>query len=408
MHRQPKPLWAKRVYGPGLMNPSFKKAIVPAPELSLDRLAELTSRFVSIPSVNGEHPESDLAGVIAAELQDAGFATTIVGTETRPSLGARMKGEPRVLLNGHLDTVPVDDASQWRFDPFAGVIEGGAVHGRGACDMKGGLAIQVAVAQWLSAQGAADGLVLHFAMGEERGEPGTEDLLAAGFIAPVGAVLEPTDLHLGIAQRGMFTMRLTIPGRAGHASRPELTTNPLAILPAVLTAIKQLDDDDAAAHPLLGRPRWTPTVVHAGVIPSMVPGSCEVLVDRRMIPGESVEDVLTTMRTALSREVPEAAIEVSVAEEEGIYQAAEIPSDSTAVATMERALGSQGADALIFGTPYSSDVRHLINGHGIEAVTYGPGRPTEMHARDEHIMIDDLAVAARVVAAFCLEAREVV
>lgn len=372
--------------------------IYEAPELSADRVAELTSRYVAIPSVNGEHPERDLATAIAEDLGSYGFETVLVGEESRPSLGVSAVGEPKVLLNGHLDTVPVDDAADWEHDPFGGVIEAGVVHGRGACDMKGGLAIQVAVAQWLATRSAADGLVLHFAMGEERGEPGTEDLLEAGFDAPIGLVLEPTDFRLGIAQRGLVTLRINIPGRAGHASRPELADNPIFKLRRVLDVVSDLDSRPSKAHPLLGSPIWTPTMVHGGVIPSMVPGSCQIHVDRRMIPGEEVEQVVATLRTTLAGAVGEA--EVVVAEEEGVYLPAEIGEDSTAVSHMRAALDANDEEVRLFGTPYSSDVRHMINLAGIEAVTFGPGRPSEMHARDEFIAIDDLGRAARVVAAF--------
>ncbi len=380
------------------------ETISTAAELSPDRLAELTSRFVSVPTVNGQHSERDLAKVIAKELETSGFETTLVGSDARPSLGARWRGEPVVLLNGHTDTVPVDDAPEWRFDPFSGVIEGGAVHGRGACDMKGGLGIQVAVAQWLASQGVADGLVLHFAMGEERGEPGTEDLVAAGFVAPLGVVLEPTELQLGVAQRGLVTLRITITGRAGHASRPALTDNPIDKLGSILSAIHRLRSESAVSHPLVGAPEWTPTMIHAGVIPSMVPGSCVVHVDRRMIPGETVEGVVSELGLALAAAEPDARIDVELAGEEGVYQPAEIDPDGRTVAYMREAIESQGEEVRIFGTPYSSDIRHLINSAEIEAVTYGPGMAAEMHARDEKIMIDDLAIAARVLAAFCWRA----
>lgn len=375
-----------------------------APQLSADRLAQFTSRFVSVPSVNGEHPERDLALVIKEELDDADYQTILVGDATRPSLAASTRGEPAVLLNGHLDTVPVDDAEQWRYPPFRGVIANGAVHGRGACDMKGGLAIQVAVAQWLAAEGLGEGLVLHFAMGEERGEPGTEDLIAAGFTAPVGIVLEPTDLRLGVAQRGLVTIRLTIGGRAGHASRPDLADNPIARLPALLETFARLGANPGNEHPLLGSPAWTPTMVRSGVIPSMVPGTCDLFVDRRMIPGETVESVILTLEEAMGETAPDAGVAIGVAEEEGMYEPAEIPVDSEAVTLMTRSLEMFGEKVDLFGTPYSSDVRHLINSAGVEAVTYGPGRPSAMHARDESMEIDELLRGARVVAAFAAQA----
>ncbi|MEA1903889.1 MAG: M20/M25/M40 family metallo-hydrolase [Actinomycetota bacterium] len=374
--------------------------VAAAPHLSGDRLANLTSRFVSVPSVNGEHPERDLALLIDDELGSCGYETTLIGAEARPSLAVIGGGDARVLLNGHLDTVPVDDADQWRFEPYAGVVAEGAVHGRGACDMKGGLAIQVAVAQWLAAESLGEGLVLHFAMGEERGEPGTESLIGAGFTAPIGIVLEPTELRLGVAQRGLMTIRITLHGRAGHASRPDLTDNPIERLPAVLGAIERLQRNPTSRHALLGAPNWTATVIHSGVIPSMVPGQCQVLVDRRMIPGETVHSVLESMSRALMKTLPDDDFTLAVADEEGVYEPAEIPSDCAAVKFMSQSLQMFGDDVDLFGTPYSSDVRHLINSAGIEAVTFGPGRFSEMHARDEFINVDDLVRGARSVAAF--------
>ena len=216
--------------------------------------------------------------------------------------------------------------------------------------------------------------------------------------------MEPTDFQLGIAQRGLLTIRITIPGRAGHASRPELTDNPISRLGDVLDVISRLNDSPSISHPLLGTPTWTPTMVHGGVIPSMVPGTCQVHVDRRMVPGETVEETLATMRSALNEIGGEAMVEV--AEEEGVYLPAEVGENSIAVAHMRAALETCGEEVLVFGTPYSSDVRHLINQADVEAVTFGPGRASDMHARDELIEIDHLARAARVVARFAESALE--
>lgn len=357
--------------------------------------------------MNGVDGERALAMVIAAELEAAGLEPVFVGSETRPSVAVMTGGDPKVLLNGHLDTVPVVDAEEWRHGPFAGVIEGGFVHGRGSCDMKGGLAVQVAVAQWLAVEGIGSGVVLHFAMGEERGEPGTESLLEAGFGAPLGIVLEPTDLRVAIAQRGLMTLRIAIEGRAGHASRPDLAVNPIDRLPAVLGVIDMLEVDSVLTHDLLGKPTWTPTGVHAGVIPSMVPGRLEMLVDRRMVPGETVQSVIEMLKTALAGAIGLEDFSVSIAEEEGIYAPAEIPHDSAAVDVMSRSLSSFGLKPELFGTPYSSDVRHLINTADVEALTFGPGSISKAHARDEHVRIVDLEKAARAVAGFVVIAGEV-
>jgi len=113
---------------------------------------------------------------------------------------------------------------------------------------------------------------------------------------------------------------------------------------------------------------------------------------------------VATLSSALAQTETGADIQVEVAEEEGIYEPAEVDADCATVARMCQAIESQGQEVRLFGTPYSSDIRHLINSAGIEAVTYGPGPASELHARDEHVMIDDLTDAARVVAAFALRA----
>jgi succinyl-diaminopimelate desuccinylase len=370
--------------------------------LAGDFLAALASRFVAVPSVNGEHPEVDLADVVVGELEPHGFVIHRVGDPVRPSIAAVWgAGSPDegLVLNGHLDTVPVDDPDSWRHPPFGGVVADGAVHGRGACDMKGGLAIMVAVARWLvSRPGPLGRLVLHFAMGEERGEPGTESLVQAGFVAPAGIVLEPTDFQVGVAQRGLVTLRVLVEGRAGHASRRDLADNPIRHLPTVMGVLEALEAEATVPHPLLGSPTWTPTSVHAGVIPSMIPGSCEVLVDRRMLPGDTVESLISRLDVALRAALPGVGIKVEPVLEEGIYQPAEVPADGRVATAVGEALRMLGREPVVFGTPYSSDVRHLVNQAGIEAVTFGPGRFEDMHTRDELIRIGDLELGARVVA----------
>jgi succinyl-diaminopimelate desuccinylase len=377
-------------------------AIEESPFLTEEHLARLTSRFVSIPSVNGVHPERDLALVIASELDDVGFEIHTVGDERRPSVAAvNGDGDAGVVLNGHLDTVPVDDAESWEHPPFSGHISADAIHGRGACDMKGGLAVQVAVGQWLAANPHPGRIVLHFAMGEERGEPGTEDLIEAGFIAPSGIVLEPTNLKIGLAQRGLVTLEVSIEGRAGHASRPDLANNPIHRIPEVLAVIERLDSDNSDSHDLLGTPAWTVTGIHSGVIPSMVPGEARLLVDRRMIPGETAAGVVSRLERALHDTVHDVVFEVSIVESEGVYEPAETHPSGRSATALAKAIEAFGGEAVRFGTPYSSDVRHLVNSAGVDAVTFGPGRFSEMHARDEYVRKGDLQKAARAVAAYC-------
>src|SRR4051812_43022235 len=128
-----------------------------------------------------------MARRVADLLAPTGAQVELVETfPGRPSVGARLAGRPggpRVVLNGHMDTVPVGDPASWSVDPHGAEIRDGRLYGRGACDMKAGLTAQIAVAHALADRmpEAAGELVLHFAVGEERAEPGTLSLLEAGF-----------------------------------------------------------------------------------------------------------------------------------------------------------------------------------------------------------------------------------
>jgi succinyl-diaminopimelate desuccinylase len=210
---------------------------VGAEELDAPALEQLLRELVRIPSVNPGVGEAAIARYVVDVLERSTSAAVHV-VETlpgRPSVAAVLGSGagPTLVLNGHLDTVPVDDVSRWTVDPYAGEVRDGALYGRGACDMKAGLAVLIAVARSLSSQKRLRGrLVLHFAVGEECAEPGTSSLLAAGFAGDVGITCEPTELQVAVATRGLVHIRVRLIGRSGHASRPELFANPLQAISA--------------------------------------------------------------------------------------------------------------------------------------------------------------------------------
>ena len=201
------------------------------PELQEEWLGACLSALVATPSVSGVHSERALAERVAAYLEPAGCELTFVESlPGRPSLAAVLQGAgggPRLVLNGHMDTVPPDDLSLWTVDPFGGEIRDGAVWGRGALDMKGGLACQIACARVLALFERRGTIVLHFASGEETGERGTLSLLERGFGGEVGITTEPTGLAVAVAQRGVAYYRIVLQGRSAHASTPRSGRNPL-------------------------------------------------------------------------------------------------------------------------------------------------------------------------------------
>jgi succinyl-diaminopimelate desuccinylase len=379
------------------------EAVGAAPELEESWLAGCLSALVATPSVTGVDSERAMVERIAAFLEPAGCELTVVESlPDRPSLAAVLRGSgggPRLVLNGHMDTVPPDDLSLWTVDPFGGALEEGAVWGRGAL-MKGGLVCQIACAHVLPRLPARPRgtLVLHFACGEETGERGTLSLLERGFTGDVGITTEPTALAVAVAQRGTAYFRILIRGRSAHASTPEAGRNPLLALPAIIEALERYGAETGARrHPLLPPATCTPTMVRAGVQQNAVPDTCELVVDRRLLPGDTPEGALRELQSVVGGAA-------TVEPLHHPFAPSEIPAGSPFVARVLDAVEAvTGRREPVIGTPYGSDVRNLINDAGIEAVTFGPGDVRGAHCPDEHLDLAELRAAATVIATLAVE-----
>ena len=375
--------------------------------LSAGYIAEILADLVRIPSTNPGAYESDAARRVLEYFRDTPVEAELVESlPGRHSVGAILRGRgdgPRLILNGHLDTVPIDNEAEWTTDPFGADVLDGFMYGRGTCDMKGGLAVQIGVAHHLATQldRLEGSLVLHFAAGEERAEPGTLSLLQAGYTGDFGIVTEPTELRIAAATRGLLPLRIRLQGRSIHASRSHLGVNPTWGLLWVLQALEGYRGDiEQRDHHLLGAGSCTPTVVQGGVTPNAVSDSVELFVDRRLVPGETIEHEVQEVTERILAARPagsEVGVDVSVAYNR--FEPAEIPVDSPLVRhlsrSVERVIGAPGE---VYGAPFSSDVRNLVNDAGIEAVNFGPGNVAECHCADERVALSQLEGAARIIA----------
>ena len=199
-----------------------------------DALVALCSRLVQIRSVNPPGGELAIAEHVARVLAAGGIpAELIPHGPDRASVLARIRGRgaaPNLLYSAHLDTVPVGaDAEAWLHDPFGGEVADGKVWGRGAADMKGGLAAMVAAALALAEAGTslAGDLILAFTAGEEVDCIGAHAVAQRTDLAPVGAIVlsEPSSNDLFVAEKGALQVELTTYGQTAHGSMPELGRN---------------------------------------------------------------------------------------------------------------------------------------------------------------------------------------
>lgn len=261
--------------------------------------------LVALDSVNpalvpGAAGEGRIVELLDPRLRAAGFTTTVVhapGRTDRPSLVAVPPGpaeRPTIVLNGHLDTVGAEGMT----DPFIPRVDGHRLHGRGAADMKGGLAAIVSAAERLVAAGAPVRPVLALVADEEDASLGTESVIAGlddlGLRPDACLVAEPTDLALARSLRGFAVVRATFPGRSAHTSQAELGVNAATHLGRLMHAV-----DTRAPQVRADGGDLMVTMVRSGRSPFVVPDRAECLVEVRTPPGRPSAEALADVCTLL-------------------------------------------------------------------------------------------------------------
>ena len=395
-------------------------------------LVARTSELVRIPSVGGTDAEHEAQAHVAGLLARGGldvdhwpidldeltvdpeFPGAEVARDEAWGVVGRLAGAgdgPTLLLNGHVDVVPIGDPAAWTSDPFDGAVVDGRIHGRGSCDMKAGLmAAHVAVQALRTAGVRLAGDVLIAAVeGEEDGGLGTFAMLRRGWTADACVIPEPTGLDLVPANAGALTFRLRVHGHATHASRRTQGVSAIEKFWPVWQALGALETrrhehvDPLAqrwdlAHPLsIG-------IVRAGDWASSVPDLLEAEGRLGVALGESVDDAKRDLEQAVAaasaadpwlREHP-----VEVQWWGGQFASARLPAGSDLgdrVAAAHR-IASDGRPMATWAGPYGSDLRLLTSIGGIPTVQYGPGDVALAHGPDESVPIDELLVAARTLA----------
>lgn len=363
----------------------------------------LAQELVRIPSPSGE--EGELAELLLRTLSsfcevERGPLGAVVGRIARGD-------GPTVMLEGHLDTVPGGDEDAWTRGLFTGEIAEGRLWGRGAVDMKGGIACQIAAAASV-AQEIQGTLLLVYVPYEEI----VEGVVLARVLDQVGrpdlVVLgEPTDLRLGIGHRGRAIVRLEARGKSAHAAMPHLGDNAIVrmveTLPLTFDAL--LPDD-----PLLGEETATPVAIGTSPGGPVVPERCWVLIDRRIARDETPESVLAAYE-GLEVEARIERVElVSYTGErfgaECFFPAWWMNPEHPWVSRAWEGLGSPPMRVWRFST----DGVESCARRGIPTVGYGPGDEPLSHQADENVLLADLERGAnayrRLLRALLAGARE--
>ena len=404
-------------------------------------VAELTASLIRIPTVN---PPGDAyepcARFLGERLAARGFtveylrAEDMVGDSDRyPRLNvvARIEGArpgPCVHFNSHIDVVAPGEG--WTVDPFAGEVREGRVYGRGACDMKGGLAASVIAVESILDQGIpfAGAIEISGTVDEETGGyAGVAWLAERGHFSPprVDHVIIPEPLYkdaVCLGHRGVWWSEVEVRGRIAHGSMPFLGVSAIRGMGAFLAKI------EAELYPRLAQRRTRMPVIpdqarqstlnfnslHGGLheqddaegFPSaLVADRCRLVLDRRYLLEEAEDDV--------KQEVVDLLDTLKVEQPEFDYALRDLWSvpptltepDAPVVQALDRAIETVlGAPARHVASPGTYDQKHVARiGHLHDCVAYGPGILELAHQPDEYIDIDDMVASAKIMAAAALD-----
>jgi succinyl-diaminopimelate desuccinylase len=356
---------------------------------------DLALALVRFDTVNPPGNEEPCAEHLARLLEEHGFGVERHAfAPTRVGLVARLAGSdpalPPLAFTGHTDTVPLG-ARAWSVEAF-GEIRHGKLYGRGASDMKAGVAAFVSAALEVArGPGLKRGIVLVITAGEEIGSAGARHLADTGALGEASAlvVAEPTSNRLGVAHKGALHLRGHAGGRTAHGSMPEFGDNAVLKAARAAAAVDALRFEEAA-HPLLGRPTATVTSLHGGGPVNVVPDACSITIDVRTLPGMRHPEVLERITQALGAEV---TLEAPLVD---LPAVATQPADPFVRCVQEvmRAAGAESGPEPV-GLPYFTDGSVLQPAYGnCPTVILGPGEAGQAHQTDEFCLTTKIEEAA--------------
>lgn len=363
---------------------------------------ELTRALVRIDSRNpalgaGAPGESAAAQALAAALEAWGFRVEVYDAAPgRPNVVARAGNATgrSLMLNGHLDVVGVEGMSH---PPFAAGERDGKLYGRGAADMKAGIAAMCAGAARALTRGIAGEVIIAAVVDEEHMSIGTRELLRRGVRADAAIVGEPTSLAIMPAHRGFAWVEVDVQGRAAHGSRYDLGVDAILEAGPVLVELDRAGRDALSQqeHPLLGRASLHASSIQGGAGWSTYPDRCLIQIERRTLPGESPDQALADVRAAIARAAERRPSLAAQARLVFSQAPSEVGVDSAIVRALSASLAECGERVAIAGMSAWTDAA-LLNDAGVPAICFGPGAIAQAHAAEEWIDIDEIERATAV------------
>lgn len=386
------------------------------PASHAEAMATFLQDLVRIPSLSTQ--EEAVAIRLAKEMKQAGFDE--VWTDRIGNVIGRigMGQGPRLFLNGHMDIVDVGDPHRWPHPPYSGFIEHGVLYGRGACDMKGGLAAMVYGAKALLDAGvklAGDLYVVGVVQEEPCEGLAMRVLVEEEGIRPDFVLLgEPSNLQVRIGHRGRMEMRVRVRGKAAHASSPELGDNAIHNAARLIFGLELLAPR-LATDPFLGQGSLAITEIDSQAASrNAVPDCCTFYIDRRLTLGETEVKALAEVQNIINTEEVHAEVRVTEyravsyagydCRAKAIFPAWVMPEDSRLVqATVRSVRETLGYRPRLGRWGFSTDGTYTAGVANIPTVGFGPGEERYAHTLQDQVRLNDVVDASRVYARLAIE-----
>ena len=363
---------------------------------NMDPALRLLRDLVAINSVNptlvpGAPGEREVADLVAAEMRRSGLDVSVEPVAGgRPNVVGVVEGRTKgrtLMFCGHTDTVGVAGMT----DPFTPVERDGRLYGRGAQDMKGGVAAMMSAAAVIAERGGllSGRLIVAAVVDEEHSSIGA-DALVKTWRADAAVVTEPTDLAIAVGHKGFAWVDVTVEGRAAHGSRPADGQDAILRLGRVLTRLEALDATLQARppHPLVGTGSLHASFIQGGHELSSYPDRATLQMERRTLPSEPESTALLEVRQILDTLVREDATFRGTATAMFSRPGYEVPSDHELPRALSAALADAGGKPRIGGATFWTDAAVL--GHaGIPSILFGPGG-AGLHSTEEYVNVADV------------------
>ena len=362
----------------------------------MDPVIRLLADLVAIDSVNpvlvpGARGEEEIARRIAAEMVGARLDVEITEVAAgRPNVVGVLRGKApgrTLMLCGHIDTVGVTGMGR----PFSAEIRQGRLYGRGAQDMKGGVAAMLSAARVLAEGGLDTGTVIVAAVVDEEHASLGADALVRRWRADGAVVTEPTGLDVAVAHKGFQWVAVETHGRAAHGSRPAEGRDAILRMGRVLSRLEALDRQlqGGYAHPLLGSASLHGSLIQGGHELSSYPVRASLQFERRTLPGEP-PDVAVHEANAILEELRRDDPEFEGAAHALFGRDAyEIPGADPLPRLLQHAAESVGVSPQLVGMTFWTDAA-VLGGAGIPSVLFGPGG-AGLHSPEEYVVLEDVS-----------------